>query len=141
MSAVEAALYELPFEYVVRNVKPIRDKNRDPGFRTRWWIHGRPRVDMWLAIAPLSRYVATPAVAKHRIFTWLEHDVYPDHALIVFARDDDYFFGALHSRTHEVWSLRMGTWLGKGNDPRYTPTTCFQTFPFPEGLTPDSLRA
>jgi type II restriction/modification system DNA methylase subunit YeeA len=51
--------------------------------------------------------------------------------LIVFARDDDYFFGVLHSRAHEVWSLRMGTWLGKGNDPRYTPTTCFETFPLP----------
>jgi hypothetical protein len=25
----------------------------------------------------------------------------------------------------------MGTWLGKGNDPRYTPTTTFETFPFP----------
>ncbi|MBK7002001.1 MAG: hypothetical protein IPH35_19165 [Rhodoferax sp.] len=37
---------------------------------------------------------------------------------------------------HELWSLRMCTWLGVGNDPRYTPTTCFETFPFPEGLTP-----
>ncbi len=55
----------------------------------------------------------------------------PDHQLIVFARDDDYFFGVLHSRAHEVWSLRMGTWLGVGNDPRYTPTTCFETFPLP----------
>jgi type II restriction/modification system DNA methylase subunit YeeA len=31
----------------------------------------------------------------------------------------------------------MCTWLGVGNDPRYTPTTCFETFPFPEGLTPN----
>ncbi len=30
----------------------------------------------------------------------------------------------------------MCTWMGKGNDPRYTPTTCFETFPFPAGLTP-----
>ena len=30
----------------------------------------------------------------------------------------------------------MCTWLGVGNDPRYTPTTCFETFPFPAGLTP-----
>ena len=43
----------------------------------------------------------------------------------------DYFFGVLHSRAHEVWSLRMGTWLGKGSDPRYTPTTTFETFPLP----------
>ncbi|MBA3643204.1 MAG: class I SAM-dependent DNA methyltransferase, partial [Chloroflexia bacterium] len=57
--------------------------------------------------------------------------VLPGNLLIVFARADDYFFGVLHSRAHEVWSLRMGTWLGKGNDPRYTPTTCFETFPLP----------
>lgn len=31
----------------------------------------------------------------------------------------------------------MGTWLGVGNDPRYTPSTTFETFPFPEGLTPN----
>jgi hypothetical protein len=46
-------------------------------------------------------------------------------------REDDYFFGVLHSRLHEIWALRLGTWLGKGNDPRYTPTTTFETFPFP----------
>jgi type II restriction/modification system DNA methylase subunit YeeA len=57
--------------------------------------------------------------------------VYPDCQLIAFAREDDYFFGVLHSRAHELWSLRMGTWLGVGNDPRYTPTTCFETFPLP----------
>jgi hypothetical protein len=43
----------------------------------------------------------------------------------------------LHSRFHEAWTLRLCTWLGKGNDPRYTPSTTFETFPFPEGLTPD----
>ena len=61
----------------------------------------------------------------------------PIQQLIVIARDDDTTFGILHSRFHEVWSLRLGTWLGKGNDPRYTPTTTFETFPFPPGLTPD----
>jgi hypothetical protein len=52
------------------------------------------------------------------------------------ARADDTTFGILHSRFHELWSLRMCTWLGVGNDPRYTPTTCFETFAFPTGLTP-----
>ena len=61
----------------------------------------------------------------------------PTSQLIVIARDDDTTFGILHSRFHEAWSLRLGTWLGKGNDPRYTPTTTFATFPFPTGLSPD----
>lgn len=60
----------------------------------------------------------------------------PDKNLAVIARADDTTFGILHSRFHELWSLRMCTWLGKGNDPRYTPTTTFETFPFPAGLTP-----
>ena len=56
--------------------------------------------------------------------------------MVGIARADDTTFGILHSRFHELWSLRMCTWLGVGNDPRYTPTTCFETFPFPAGLTP-----
>ena len=48
---------------------------------------------------------------------------------VAIAREDDYFFGVLHSRLHEVWSLRMGTSLE--DRPRYTPTTTFETFPFP----------
>jgi type II restriction/modification system DNA methylase subunit YeeA len=61
--------------------------------------------------------------------------------LIAIARDDDTSFGILHSKFHELWSLRMGTFLGVGNDPRYTPSTTFETFPFPEGLTPDIAAA
>ena len=59
----------------------------------------------------------------------------PDKQLIVIARDDDTAFGILHSRFHEIWSLRLGTSLE--DRPRYTPTTTFETFPFPDGLTPD----
>jgi type II restriction/modification system DNA methylase subunit YeeA len=55
--------------------------------------------------------------------------------VVVIARDDDTTFGILHSRFHECWSLRMGTSLE--DRPRYTPTTTFETFPFPAGLTPD----
>jgi hypothetical protein len=51
------------------------------------------------------------------------------HQLIVFSRSDDYLFGALQSRVHEVWGLKLGTRLE--TRPRYTPTTCFETFPFP----------
>jgi type II restriction/modification system DNA methylase subunit YeeA len=61
--------------------------------------------------------------------------VLPDHQLIAIARDDDTSFGILHSKFHELWSLRLGTSLE--DRPRYTPTTCFETFPFPEGLTPN----
>lgn len=75
-------------------------------------------------------------VAKHRVFAWLPTIQIPENLCVAITRADDTTFGILHSRFHELWSLRMCTWLGVGNDPRYTPTTCFETFPFPTGLTP-----
>ena len=93
---------------------------------------------MRAALEPLRRFIGTPRLAKHRLFVWLSPPTLPDSQVVAIARDDDYAFGVLHSRAHELWSLRMGTWLGVGNDPRYTPTTTFGTFPFPWPLnTPD----
>jgi type II restriction/modification system DNA methylase subunit YeeA len=137
MSEPEAALYEAPFRYVVINVEPKRRKNNREAYATYWWRHVEPRPTMWKDLAGLPRYAITPTVAKHRVFVWQDSRVCPDHQLITIARDDDTAFGILHSRFHELWALRMGTWLGVGNDPRYTPSTTFETFPFPTGLTPD----
>ncbi len=129
----DAALYELPFEYAQRVVRPVRAAVSNARERTHWWLHRRPAPDMRQAVAMLSRFIVTPAVAKHRLFVWFDSDAIPDHQLYVFARNDDYFFGVLHSKAHELWALRTCTWLGIGNDPRYTPTTTFDTFPFPWG--------
>ena len=92
---------------------------------------------MWKALEDLSRFIATPRVPKYRVFAWLDTRSCPDHQLIAIARDDDTATGILHSRLHKLWSLRLCTWQGKGNAPRYTPSTTFETFPFPPGLTPD----
>jgi hypothetical protein len=136
MSEVDASLFESPFEYVVKYVKPIRESNNRETYRKYWWRHGEPRVGMRSALMRLPRYITTPAVAKHRVFIWMDRAILPDQALLVIARSDDTTFGILHSRFHELWSLGLCTWMGKGNDPRYTPTTCFETFPFPQGLSP-----
>ena len=137
MTEAEAALYEAPFAHVAEYVRPVRATNRVKALREQWWRHWRPRPAMWRALEGMARCMATPTLAKHRLFVWLDARVCPDHQLIVIARNDDTTFGILHSRFHEAWSLRLGTWLGKGNDPRYTPTTTFETFPFPDGISSD----
>ena len=137
MSEVEAALFEAPFSYLEEHVRPVRQRNRVKTLRSNWWLHRRVVSDWRRAVKGLSRFIATPAVARHRLFAWCDSRISPDHQLIVFARDDDVTFGILHSRLHECWSLGLCTWQGIGNDPRYTPTTTFETFPFPDGLSPD----
>lgn len=129
MSEEDASLYEIPFEHVLELVKPKRKDNK-------WWLHERPRPEMRSALSSLSRYIVTPRVAKHRLFVWQLLAILPDTATVIVARDDDTTFGILQSRIHEVWSLGLCTWLGIGNDPRYSHQATFQTFPFPHGLTP-----
>ncbi|MCB1777266.1 MAG: class I SAM-dependent DNA methyltransferase, partial [Candidatus Competibacteraceae bacterium] len=133
----EAMLYESPYEFVAKQVKPARLAGRDKGQKRRWWLHARPSPIYRRAQQELPRCLATSAVAKYRVFVWLSPNILADHALIIVTRSNDTTFGILHSRFHELWALRTCTWLGKGNDPRYTPTTCFDTFPFPAGLTPN----
>lgn len=135
MTEGDAALYTLPFEYVREHVHPMRSSVRRDGHRRNWWRHGETRSGMRAALLSKNRFAATPRVAKHRVFVWFHKSFIPDCQLVVIARDDDTTFGILHSRFHETWSLRLGTSLE--DRPRYTPTTTFETFPFPKGLTPN----
>lgn len=127
-----ASLYEAPFEYLRKHVKPVRERSTERSLREKWWLFSRPRPALREWLAPLKRCLVTPEVAKHRVFSWLSTEVVPDHQLIVFARDDDYCFGVLHSKVHELWARAMGTQLREAESGfRYTPSTTFETFPFP----------
>jgi hypothetical protein len=133
LSIQAAALYAEPFEFVRKTVKPIRDQNHRKTYRENWWIHGEARPAMHKALSGLPRFLATPRVSKHRVFVWISSEALPSDATVAFARADDYFFGVLHSRFHEVWALAQGTQLReKESGFRYTPTSCFETFPLPQ---------
>lgn len=137
MTEAEAALYETPFQHVVAHVQPERVKNNREAYRKYWWRHVEPRPAMWRRLRPLARTIVTPEVAKHRVFAWFDTRAVPDHKLQVISSDSDVLFGILHSRFHEQWSIKAGSWHGVGNDPRYTISTTFETFPFPDGLPPN----
>jgi type II restriction/modification system DNA methylase subunit YeeA len=141
ISEEDASLYELPFEYISVHVKPERLKNRRISYVKKWWQHGEARPAMRVAITGLSRFIVSSRVSKHRVFSWLHSSFLPDNKLCVIAREDDVFFGVLHSHMHEVWSLHMGARHGIGNDPVYNVGSCFETFPFPPGLTPNLAPA
>ncbi len=129
----EFALYEGPYLHAACYVKPQRDKNKRAHRRLNWWLHAETCPGMRGALRGQVRFLTTPRVSKFRIFSWEESVVLPDDGIYVFAREDDYFFGVLHSRFHEVWARAQGTQLRERESGfRYTPTTCFETFPFPE---------
>ena len=141
MPESEAAFYSEPFAHVARLVKPERMHQRRDLYRINWWRHAEARPGLRRALAGLSRFIGTPRVAKHRLFVWLSAAILPDTRIYAIGRDDDTAFGILHSRIHEAWSLAHASRHGIGNDPTYNNVTCFETFPFPSGLTPDRPAA
>lgn len=130
-----ASFYEGPHAIVEARVRPSRAVNRNDWLRENWWRPQRMRPAMREAVSKLDRFIVTSTTSKHRIFVWLQPPILPDHQLVVFACDHDAGFGVLHSRAHAVWSLRLGTQLRERESGfRYTPTSCFQNFPFPEPM-------
>ncbi|MCL2714685.1 MAG: class I SAM-dependent DNA methyltransferase [Alphaproteobacteria bacterium] len=139
MSEADAAMFEAPYAWVRKYVYAERAKSNSRMERRDWWLLARRADAMQSAISPLQRYIATPEVSKHRIFIWVDPRIVPDKNVVVIAREDDTSFGILQSRYHSAWALRTGTSLE--DRPRYTSTTTFRTFPFPDGLTPDVAAA
>ena len=139
MPEAEASLYELPFAYAKEHVQPTRVGKREARTNEMWWLFQWSRPVMRKAIKNLPRFIVTPEVSKHRVFAFMVPPTVADKNLTIIARADDTTLGILHSRFHELWSLRLGTSLE--DRPRYTPTTCFETFPFPTGLTPRDTAA
>jgi type II restriction/modification system DNA methylase subunit YeeA len=134
-SEAAASLYEVPFQHVMQHVRPLREKNRRKSRKEYWWRHGDGQPSMRKAVGDYERFIVTPEVSKHRVFRWAHRSLLPDCKLMVIARDDDTYFGLVQSTFHELWALRMGMTLE--DRPTYTPSTVFETFPFPETLTPD----
>ena len=91
----------------------------------RWVVCRRFIVTPTVSQAPYLRLAAAPRS-------------YLTTSFMVIAREDDTSFGMLHSRLPQA-VVRCMSALGTASaiDPRYTPTTTFETFPFPEGLTPN----
>jgi type II restriction/modification system DNA methylase subunit YeeA len=135
-SDLEASYFQEPFEYVVREIKSEREKNNRPVRAKYWWRLAETMPAMRKAIANLARYITTVRVAKHRTFVWKSTTVLPDDRLAIIARADDVTFGVISSRFHELWSMANVSMHGDGNTPTYNNKSCFETFPFPAGLTP-----
>ena len=135
----DASLFELPYQHAFEHVKSYRQTVNRERTRRNWWLHEEARVAMRRAIGKLERFIVTPRVAKHRFFVWVKATLLPDTRLCVISRADDTTFGILSSRQHEVWALANASMHGDGDEggrPTYNGKSCFETFPFPPGLTP-----
>ncbi len=128
----EAVEYEAPYRLIKDRVIPHRAQTPSAA-DVSWWQFASIRPGLRSAVKRIDRYVATPRVSKHRLFAWVESQTLPNESVVIFAMEDDYSLGILQSRVHELWSRALGTQVrDRESGFRYTHTTCFETFPFPE---------
>ena len=120
------------YQRLLDRVKPERNQNKRGSYKQKWWIFGEPRGALRRASRGLTRYIVTPETSKHRILSFTDTTLCPDHTLYAICVDTSWHLGVLSSRPQTVWSLAAGAWMGVGNDPRWRNGTCFDPFPFPE---------
>lgn len=128
MSEAEAWKYPDLMKIVEEKVKGKRGKHST----TPWWQFERLRSEMFKAIRECDRVLACSLHSQYLTFAFLPSNCVFSHALAVFAAENISIFTLLQSRIHEVWSKFFGSSLEDRF--RYTPSDCFETFPFPEGL-------
>lgn len=125
----EAEEWPAALEIVRKRVKPFRDRNNRKVRREKWWLLGELVPAMRAALSPLSRYIGGTATGKRLFFCWADSQTCPSNAMNVFAFSDDYSMGVLSSGLHCNWAWSQSSTMR--TDLRYTPTTVFETFPWP----------
>lgn len=116
---------------VEARVKPERDVQKRDALRLKWWQYGEKRPGLVRAIAGFERVlVINCGATPHAAFVFLPGNLVFAHSLAVFAHCSHAAFAALQSRPHEIWARFFGSSMK--DDLRYTPSDCFETFPFPE---------
>lgn len=128
-----AMRYPLALEIVRTRVKTERETNREQFRREHWWLLGRPVLSMRKAIKGMPRFIIGTRVGKRLLITWVHPPTLASDATNVFAFHDDYSMGVLLSRAHDAWAWSRSSTL-KG-DIRYTPTSAFMTFPWPDSVS------
>jgi hypothetical protein len=120
------------YQWVFTRVKPERDHNNERYRRENWWLFGRKNTELRRAIAGLRRFITTAETSHHRFFVFLPEGTRPDNMLVNIGLEDAFYLGVLSSKVHVLWAVAAGGRQGKGDDPRYNKTLCFDPFPFPD---------
>lgn len=112
-------------------VKPERDKltNNQTALdrKRRWWQFARQTLALYDAIADRKKVLVKALVSPTWAFQMVDSGIVFDQKLVVLIENS---FSLLQSTIHWVWAIQFGSTLGKTTY-NYTPTDCFETFPFP----------
>lgn len=136
MSLEEASKYGPLLDIVRTKVKPSRDVAVRDSHRTRWWQFAEVRPGLVRATEGLAKFLVISRVTAQFAFAQIGADVAVSEKAIVFATESTGFFAVMQSRVHELWARFFSSSMK--DDLQYTPSDCFETFPFPAGWEADA---
>ena len=82
-----------------------------------------------------SRLLMQPLPASHLAVGFVDAAYYIASPNVAIVLETDAAFAVLQSTVHEVWARSFGSSMK--DDLRYTPSDCFETFPFPRSFETD----
>ena len=112
-------------------VKPERMKVNRKIRRDYWWRYGDRQPSLYLSIVPLKQVLVISRVGQQAAFAFRPVGMVYAESLVVFPLDTYAALCVFQSRPHEIWARSLGSSLE--DRLRYTPSDCFETFPFPDG--------
>lgn len=126
---VEISPYQAPRDHVFEHVLPQRLKGSAAMRAAPWWLFERPRPSMRRAIIGMNEILVIAVTSKTLMPYRVRNNQIFSNTLIVFATDSFTDQAVLSSNAHQLWAIRYGSDMR--NDPRYTPSSVFETFPRP----------
>jgi len=130
-SLEKARRYTLCFEQVERFVKPSRENAPEKQMREKWWLFQRRRPELYQAVKTNTQVICKARHSPNCAFAFSPSKMVFQDSLAVIATESFAEFAVLSSTIHEAWSWHNGSTLGD-TTLRYTPSDCFDTFPFPQ---------
>jgi hypothetical protein len=131
MSEGEARQWPDVMAIVEAKVKRQRLGDKREIYRRLWWQYAEKRVGLYDAIQEMERVIAISLVSTRYSLTFLRTGQVFSHKLGIFAFGDCGPFAILQSQVHETWARFLSSSMK--DDLNYSPSDCFETFPFPEG--------
>jgi hypothetical protein len=129
MSETEARSTPELFAIIEAKVKPARQSVLQRDRRELWWLHSTRSPELAQFLETHHRCIAMARVSRTCAFAFVGKGAVLNDKLVTFLMDRATAFSILQSRAHELWARFFSSTMK--DDLQYTPTDCFDTFPFP----------
>lgn len=137
--------YQDCFKIIELLVKPERQRKDEKGnyvlrrpLPEKWWIYADKRPKLYHTIEPLAQVLVVARVGKYQAFVFSPCNKIFHEKIVVTAYSEYYHSSVLNSEIHQCWARKYSSTLGGMSTVNYSPSDCFETFPFPQNQVPET---